>query len=71
MFAPARDKQNYVRIMQPNFRSPYPNSHVPYARWQRHGEALDVAGNGLPNARNAAAHIPVEDFVFRPELFQP
>jgi hypothetical protein len=70
-FGPARDKQNYVRIMQPDVRSPYPNSQVPYVRWQRHGQALDQFGMQLRDAQNAAAHIPVEDFVFRPELFQP
>jgi hypothetical protein len=56
--------------MQGNPNSPYPNSQVPYVRWQQDGQPLDMLGNKLPSAKDPAAHIPLGDFTFRPELFQ-
>lgn len=55
--------------MQGNPNSPYPGSRQPYVRWQRNGQALDV--NGQPVSKYSdAAHIPLEDFRFMPELFE-
>lgn len=61
---------NSVRVMQGNPSSPYPNSRAPYVRWQRNGQPLDMYGNKLPSKYDPAAHIPLEDFSFMPELFQ-
>lgn len=62
---------NSVRVMQGNPNSPFPNSQAPYLRWQRNGQPLDVNGNVLSTAQTPAAHIPLQDFVFRPEVFGP
>ncbi len=56
--------------MRGNPNSPYPNSRAPYVRWQRNGQPLDMDGNKLPSKYDPAAHIPLEDFSFMPELFQ-
>ena len=56
--------------MQDNPNSPYPNSQVPYVRWQQNGQPLDMFGNKLPSAKDPAAHIPLGDFTFLLELFQ-
>lgn len=61
---------NSVRVMRGNPNSPYPNSRAPYVRWQRNGQPLDMDGNKLPSKYDPAAHIPLEDFSFMPELFQ-
>jgi hypothetical protein len=61
---------NSVRVMQGNPNSPYPTSRSPYVRWQQNGQPLDVFGNKLPSANDPAAHIPLEDFNFMPELFR-
>lgn len=61
---------NSVRVMQDNPNSPYPNSQVPYVRWQQNGQPLDMFGNKLPSAKDPAAHIPLGDFTFLLELFQ-
>lgn len=64
------DPGNSVRVMQGNPNSPYPNSQAPYVRWQQNGQALDVFGNKLSSAKDAAAHIPLGDFRFLSELFK-
>jgi hypothetical protein len=64
-----RNPGNAVRVMPGNPNSPYPNSRVPYVRWQRNGQALDAAGNVVPK-KSPEAHIPLEDFRFNPGLFQ-
>ena len=60
---------NSVRVMQGSPTSPYPNSQAPYVRWQRNGAPLDANGNVLPTANVPAAHIPLQDFRFLPEVF--
>lgn len=60
---------NSVRVMQGSPKSPYPNSQGPYVRWQRNGQPLDANGNVLQSANDPAAHIPLGQFRFRPELF--
>jgi hypothetical protein len=56
--------------MQGNPNSPYPNSQTPYVRWQNNGKPLDSSGNVLPTAKSPDAHIPLQDFKFRPEVFE-
>jgi len=56
--------------MQGNPNSPYPNSQAPYVRWQQNGQPLDMYGNKLPSKYDPAAHIPLDDFKFLPELFR-
>ena len=63
-------KDTYVRLMPGNPQSPFVNSRSAYVRWQKHGRVLDVNGNLLPDANRPEAHIPLEKFKFRPELFQ-
>jgi len=58
-----------VRVMQGNPNSPFPNSQTPYVRWQYHGQPLDVHGNVLPSKFSPDAHIPLQDFRFRPEVY--
>jgi|GEM_PF-2224196 len=60
---------NAVRVMQGSPTSPYPNSQVPYVRWQRNGAPLDVNGNVLSMANVPEAHIPLQDFTFLSEVF--
>lgn len=62
---------NSVRVMQGNPNSPFPNSQVPYVRWQRNGQPLDQYGDVLASAKVPEAHIPLSDFRFRPEVFGP
>jgi RHS repeat-associated protein len=64
------NKGNSVRVMQGNPNSPYPNSQTPYVRWQNNGKPLDSSGNVLPTAKSPDAHIPLQDFKFRPEVFE-
>lgn len=60
------NKGNAVRVMPGNPASPFPNSQVPYVRWQQNGVPLDVNGNNLPNKNSPDAHIPLENFKFKP-----
>jgi len=60
---------NAVRVMPGDPTSPYPNSQVPYVRWQRNGQPMDVNGNVLPTQMSPDAHIPLPDFLFNPGLY--
>lgn len=60
---------DYVRVMQGNPNSQWPNSRSPYVRWQRHGHPLDRTGKQLPTDKMGEAHIPLDDFKFIPEVF--
>jgi len=64
------NRGNSVRVTQGSPNSPYPNSQAPYVRWQQNGKPLDRFGNKLPSANDPAAHIPLDDFTFLPEIFQ-
>jgi RHS repeat-associated protein len=64
-----KNSGNAVRVMPGNPRSPYPNSRSPYVRWQKNGQALDVNGNIVPK-NTSDAHIPLDKFQFKPELFE-
>lgn len=61
---------NSVRVMQGSPGSPYPTSQGPYVRWQQNGRPLDANGNVLPSANVPKAHIPLEQFNFRADLFR-
>jgi hypothetical protein len=62
-------KGNQVRVMPGDPSSPYPNSQAPYVRWQLNGQPLDANGNVLPTKMSPDAHIPLNQFNFKPELF--
>ncbi len=64
------NRGNSVRVMQGDPDSPYPGSQAPYVRWQRNGQPLDLEGRPLSSAHAAAAHIPLRNFRFLPELFE-
>jgi hypothetical protein len=68
-FFDPRNPGNSVRIMPGNPNSPFPNSQVPYVRWQLNGQALDVNGNPVPRD-TPDAHIPLQNFQFNPKLFR-
>ncbi len=64
------NKGNAVRVMPGNPTSPFPNSQAPYVRWQKNGQPLDSSGNILPTKKSPDAHIPLPNFIFKPELFK-
>ena len=61
---------NNVRVMQGDPNSPFPNSWNPYVRWQKNGRALDKNGNVVNNKKSPDAHIPLDEFQFKSELFK-
>jgi RHS repeat-associated protein len=64
------NKANSVRVMPGDATSPYATSRSPYVRWQLNGQPLDQAGSVLPTKYSPAAHIPLSDFQFNPDLFK-
>ncbi|KRA74685.1 hypothetical protein ASD78_10125 [Lysobacter sp. Root667] len=64
-----QNKGNAMRLMPGDPTSPFPNSQNPYVRWQRNGHALDANGNVLPSKKTPDAHIPINDFMFKPQIF--
>jgi hypothetical protein len=69
-YNPANPNQN-VRVMQGNPNSPFPNSQAPYVRQQNAGGTYlrqDGTPSPLPKGgqKDGDAHIPLEDFIFRP-----
>lgn len=69
LYVDPSNRGNAVRVMQGNPNSPFPNSQVPYVRWQRNGQPLDVHGNVLSTKKSPDAHIPLKDFTFDPVRF--
>lgn len=68
-FNPA-NRRDAVRVMQGNPNSLFATSRSAYVRWQREGRSLDAEGRILPSPKSSDAHIPLADFVFRPEMFR-
>lgn len=67
---PANSNQN-VRVMQGNPNSPHPNSQAPYVRQQNTGGTYlrqDGTPSPLPKGglHDGDAHIPLDQFIFRP-----
>ena len=64
-----KNKGNAVRVMQGDPKSPFPNSQVPYVRWQVNGQALDINGKVVPRT-TPDAHIPLPCFTFNPSIYK-
>jgi len=67
-FVDPKNKNNDVRIQKGNPDSIWENQRRDYVRWQRNGRYLDK--NGKPSVDRAETHIPLDQFIFKPELFK-
>ena len=63
-----KNRGNDVRIQRGNPTSQYPNQRGDYVRWKKEGQWLDK--NGRPSMDPEKTHIPVDEFVFKPEIFK-
>lgn len=63
-----KNRGNDVRIQRGNSTSQYPNQRGDYVRWKKEGQWLDK--NGKPSMDPENTHIPVDEFVFKPEIFK-
>ncbi len=54
----------YIRVMPGKPHSPLLHQQKTYVTQVRNGKALDKFGN-IVDAKDPAAHIPVEDFIYR------
>ncbi len=68
-YTDAYNKHNEVRTMEGNPDSEYPISQGPYVRWKKNGQWLDKAGKMGKGPEET--HIPIDDFEFIPEIFEP
>ncbi len=59
----------YIRIQSANPKSRFPWQRRDYVKWQRDGSPLDKYGNAV-SSDSEAAHIPFDEFIFKPELFR-
>ena len=65
---PKSGGSTYIRISRGKPDSTNAGQRIDYVRWQRNGKSLDKNGNVVPK-NSQEAHIPLEDFKFKPELF--
>ena len=65
-FDPAKKKADHVRLKPPEPSSQRKPARGWHIRWNRDGKPLDKNGNVLDTADCDAAHIPVEDFYYKP-----
>jgi GNAT superfamily N-acetyltransferase len=63
-----KNRGNDVRIQRGNPNSQYPNQRGDYVRWKKNGQWLDK--NGRPSIDKEKTHIPLDEFIFKPELFK-
>ncbi|MBX9726836.1 MAG: minor capsid protein [Rickettsiales bacterium] len=60
---------NEVRIQKGNPDAHFPSQRQDYVKWKRQGQPLDKDGRPVPGD-SPEAHIPIGEFVFKPELFK-
>jgi hypothetical protein len=58
------DEGTYIRVTPGKPHSPFPYQQKPYVSHLRNGNFLDKNGN-IVGRKDPAAHIPVEEFVYR------
>jgi hypothetical protein len=65
---PGSGGKTQVRIMKAKPNSPRKGQQVDYVRWEIEEEAMDKNGNFV-DAASDESHIPLDEFEFKPELF--
>lgn len=64
-----RNAGNEVRVQRGNPNNSQPGQQRDYVTWRRNGQYLDKNGNRVPR-QSLESHIPIDEFIFRPELFK-
>jgi hypothetical protein len=65
---PGSNDETQVRIMKAKPQSPRRSQQVDYVRWEIDKKAMDKDGNFV-KAASEESHIPLDEFEFKPELF--
>jgi len=60
---------NEVRVQRGNSSNSQPGQRQDYVTWKRNGQHLDKNGKQVPR-QSLESHIPVDKFIFKPELFK-
>jgi len=64
-----KNKHNDVRVQKGKPENTYPSQQKDYVTWKRNGQYMDKNGNSVPR-ESPEAHIPIDEFDFKPEIFK-
>jgi hypothetical protein len=65
---PGSRGETQVRLMKAKPNSPRKGQQVDYVRWEIDRKSMDKYGNFV-KAASEESHIPLDEFEFKPELF--